>query len=1725
MSVVKIEELEGDIVPSIDHFFVKIGEPIPLNSNDSNFDLQTPTTQPIALSQRFRLTFLAHSSGFYVVKTKDLIDSAKGSGSAVEELSLVDVGIGRVRILALSTDNSTLAASVGGYIRFYSVDSFLNKEVKQSFSCLLNDSTFVKDMRWTTTSENSYVVLSNTGQLYHGGAGSPLKHVMDSVEAVDWCVKGTLVAVARKNVLSILSSNFEERVSISLPFRSWIGDSEANISVKVDSVKCVRPDSIIIGCFQLTEDGQEENYLIQVISSKHGEISDDCSELVVQSFYDNYPGMVDDIVSPGSGPYLLLAYLEECQLVINANMKNTDNHICLLGWLQDDDKGESAIVNKLEIDRLKWIPKIELQANEDDNLLLGLCIDKVSICQKVRVQVGAEEEETELSPYCVLMCLTLDGKLVMFHVASLAGNKVSPAVDSAAPAVGSAEHDEEDASIKLPVDGNSNFSFDLQKNEKELDQDVEVSENLKQKISENLKSKPFAEEMKPSLIYRKYPEVGSAANVQSLKSDVQQKVPGVDVKQVNDSQLRFPPSEQWRNLGQKTSALETSIGSFTVNRPSAAPGLSSYKIFQANTERTKELQNTNSSRDSQRDNHLLPSETLSFPKNSNVSSVSVSRNVNGTDHQNKNYTVGATNAHAANMPGIIGGKPLFVKDANVESPPIHSSGRPVQSSGQLPSIGAESSRLSLHGNSTTAKSSIQKCHPSDEQHVNSSKAAISSSDLSKQFGNINEMTKELDLLLKSIEEAGGFRDACTRSLQSSIGEVEQSMESLSKQCKIRTWQVDQHLEEVHYLLNKTIQVVARKVYVEDIYKQACDSRYWDLWNRQKLNSELELKRQHILNLNQDLTYQLVELERHFNALELNKFSQYSGHHIGREASQNRYGPSRHIQSLHSLQNAIRSQLVAAENLSECLSKQMATLSLRSPSEEQKNVKELFETIGIPYDTSFGTPDTKGFMKTPSSKKLLFSDLTSNKDKSKRVQGSAVKNSEPEMARRRRDSLDQSWTRSEPPKTIIKRVLLQERQKPKWKESSFSKEKINSSMPVESAPHQMDARIPSASFLDSHLAIKDVSEHSKAFIQDGNLKAHTQVSDSKSRVLQKSNVSAVPERPAFHLSPAIVHGHSTETRDLAAEKSNFKKFDTSSNNESKPFSFMEMPQKFSISTRSTTETPLSVFKSSEMPITNSKMSSATSLTMGDKPSGAFTSESWKKNIPSSQSHSSSTSATSNIVGKVTEFNFKKSWPENNIPAVPNYSNSRESLSSSTSKTPSVSSASSSVSSIAVPPAAVPVTLSNTMTSSNISVDSTHMSTSSATDSLDLSNQVPKQTLSPSPNPPFLNSTLELPNSEIQPAAVPNLKTNSDAATKVATQLNEPLNGESEMKLGSSRNFGPTNEQPAGNTSSDINVVSVPQSQRPSDAPLQLSTSFLTCASVSSGKNGGLDVGLTQEDEMEEEAPETSNSTELSLGSLGGFGIGSTPNLSVPKSNPFGGSFNNVEPSSSSSTIALSVPSGELFRPASFTFPNSQSSAPTQSTNSGAFSGGFGVGAAVPTQAPNAFGQPAQIGSGQQVLGSVLGSFGQSRQLGSALPGTGFASPPGFGSGFAANNNTGGFSNAAVGGGFTGRTSAGGGFAAIASTGGGFASVTSTGSGFSGFASPAGGGFAGAAPAGGGFAGAAPAGGGFAAAATSTGGFAGAGSGGGFGAFSSQGSGGFSAFSNAGGRPELFTQMRK
>ena len=138
---------------------------------------------------------------------------------------------------------------------------------------------------------------------------------------VEWSPKGKLIAVARKDTLNILSSNFVEKSSMLLSFKSWINDPDTNCIVKgmsdftavfwclftccvpfvstwnrffscsleigqistsetevflqssVDTIRWIRNDSIILGCFQLNADGNEENYLVQVIQIKHGKFT------------------------------------------------------------------------------------------------------------------------------------------------------------------------------------------------------------------------------------------------------------------------------------------------------------------------------------------------------------------------------------------------------------------------------------------------------------------------------------------------------------------------------------------------------------------------------------------------------------------------------------------------------------------------------------------------------------------------------------------------------------------------------------------------------------------------------------------------------------------------------------------------------------------------------------------------------------------------------------------------------------------------------------------------------------------------------------------------------------------------------------------------------------------------------------------------------------------------------------------------------------------------------------------------------------------------------------------------------------------------------------------------------------------------------------------------------------------------------------------------------------
>lgn len=47
---------------------------------------------------------------------------------------------------------------------------------------------------------------------------------------------------------------------------------------------------------------------------------------------------------------------------------------------------------------------------------------------------------------------------------------------------------------------------------------------------------------------------------------------------------------------------------------------------------------------------------------------------------------------------------------------------------------------------------------------------------------IKEMTKELDILLQSIEEKGGFRDACTVLQKTAVESLEKGLAALSQKC-------------------------------------------------------------------------------------------------------------------------------------------------------------------------------------------------------------------------------------------------------------------------------------------------------------------------------------------------------------------------------------------------------------------------------------------------------------------------------------------------------------------------------------------------------------------------------------------------------------------------------------------------------------------------------------------------------------------------------------------------------------------------------------------------------------------------------------------------------------------------------------------------------------------------------------------------------------------------------
>ncbi|XP_050110598.1 nuclear pore complex protein NUP214 isoform X5 [Malus sylvestris] len=1753
------EEVEGEHVESADYIFKRIGDPLPITPHDSSFDPRGSPSRPLAVSEKHGLVFVAHSSGFCVARTKDIMASAaemeeKGSYSSVQELSIVDVPLPNIHILALSTDGSTLAATVDADIHFFSVESLLHKGLKPSLSCSLNESNSIKDMQWTRKPENLYVVLSDLGKLSHGSVGGLMEDVMDNVDAgatnacfdlcfviVGWSSKGNLIVVARKDNISILSSNFEERSSMLISFKPWDEDSDENCIVKVDSIRWVRHDSIILGCFQLTAQGNEKGYLVQVIKVKDGKFTDDSCKPVVISFYDLFSNVIDDILPSASGPYLLLSYLEQCELAIVANRKNVDEHIVYLSWSLGEEKNEVVVV---DIFQDSLLPRIELQDNGDDNLILGLSVDKVSISKKISVRFG--EEHKELSPFCVLMCLTLEGKLIMFHVASVSRITASPAV------VSSLSDGEEDSTALVPVESESTKpSFQLGKEQfekasmdvplvnesrKELDRKVGLDVHVK----DDLKSLNANETVMPGLLTQilnkeitSYKEVEPLKNTQSFKAEGKQEVIVPKLHEdVDGNQIQLPGLGN-RNTEQASTNASLQEGpsyvfrDFSKTEAKNIEGRGTGSVsFGGNIAADAAIK---SNSNDTRNNFGMGTESPGKIESAGFQSVSsqsrfggkivsskdtdvkspliTSTSIQGSRSGNASQTVAASGAHGKHF-----GKPINFKDVSGKPTSVNSSDRlgeigkwrPSAATGNIVSVPSISSSQTLsHGSFSFANSPNQSRMPNSEPN------------LSKQFGNIKEMTKELDMLLQSIEGAGGFRDACTVNQKGSVEELERGIETLSDRCRLWKSIMDERLREIQHLLDTTVQVLARKIYMEGIVKQASDRRYWDFWNCQKLSSELELKRRHILKMNQDLTDQLIQLERHFNGLELNKFGENAGARAGGRALQSRFGPPRHIQSLHSLHSTMTSQLAAADQLSECLSKQMAALKIESPSVKKQNVKkELFETIGIPYDASLSSPS-----RTPNEKLSFSFGSAASKDQPRR-NVNAIKNYEPETARRRRDSLDRSWESYEPTKATVKRLLLKESGKESINRSSFpiDKQQLSPCLLEGSAVTRPRDHTSPTSFL--HPSVnksgiqgtqpKQAFESSATpFVWASDLPGPFQPTGLKS-LTQEHKMLATSQ-----VFPAARQNFTRETS-MTAERSGdgmayIGKYDSVPMKE-KPVLPSDTTQKPSFS-KVSTQTPSLQKRQNDM------------LNAYAKDTALPPKESVKDGPLT-------TRMASTEAGKKHDFPFSPSFSVPVIPSEPGKfaqtdaaTNKSQTvkmpppttflMSVSAPSSPIISSSSAPLSSSSIPQSVAPtfssaMPLNKSLASSVTAADESKPVSSTS--------ESPKTEIQP-PSKPDMNANTTSPRMEFGPSTVEGnleLKPSVSSPPSIETSTGLSTGDDPSLIKASPAAVEASGSQTGMNETAGPkqNVTVNDQQDQPSAGHSPFPNLPTTSGSVTGGIDG-LDLQNAEEDDMDEETPDASRVSELSLGSLGGFGLGSGP-----KPNPFGGSFGNAQNAQTNATSPFSRPvaSGEFFQPASFNFQSLQPSQSSQPANSGAFAGGFGTSTTAQAPIPSGFGQPTQVGPGQQALGSVLGAFGQSRQIGTSLPGTGFGSPGGFGGGIAGITPTGSFTSAATGG-FAGAASGGGGFASLASGGGGSAVAASGGSGFAAAAS-GGGGFSGAVSGGVGFAGAAFGGGGFGGAASG---------GGGFGAFGGQqGSGSFSAFGGVGGTgkpPELFTQMRK
>ncbi|VAH42037.1 unnamed protein product [Triticum turgidum subsp. durum] len=799
------DEVEGEMDGTTDFVFRLVGDPIPVLPPASAplplFDLQSPPARPLAVSDRHAAVFLAHPNGFIAARTKALIEASKearekgkASTRCAQDCCVTDVPLPGVTLLALSRDQSVLAACTGIEIQFFSATSLLtDKDIKPSSSCSMGRSGTVKYFKWL---DNAYIVLSNGGLLSHGSLGQGLKDIMENVDAVDCCKDGNHIAVARKNSLRILSPDLKETCCMALLFQLWPDSDSEGTDIKVDSIGWVRDDSIVVGCVRLNEESNEEGYLVQVIRSGGDTFFESSSKPVVFS-YDVFGGIMDDILPSGVGPNLLLGYLHRWDLLVVTNKKSTDDHISLLKWPSRTDEERTVVY--LEMVEDKYSPRIDLQENGDDNVILGFGVENVSLFQKITVLVGPEQKE--VAPQHLLLYLTSEGKLIIYYLARISDPSDLPQTSLSTI---------EDSNVNKQISPSTASNKDL-------------TPSVTSSIAKSLLAGPGASsapaekdqhgsgDAKSSFPISNSKDIAASSSL-LISSD---KKP-LDTKQVNTASPFAPPSSSaptgnmkpgmpfsfstGNNVGLNSTGSKGSSEQVSSWQPNNSGSFVSSQLGKGGFDSAKPLGAFGGSQNATKSGGSLSFKSSVFSSDGSVPVKTAERDGAssfGSYPAQTSYTTerkvlgSSTGLSSVPSLSISANKPVGAASAgfgagNLEVPPVsRGSPLPQQTIGKSPN----------NRNHTSADSKNYKLGTMFDTQQ----------DLSKKMYSINDMTEELDTLLSYIEKDGGFRDACMTLQQRPLSVLEGDLQNLLELLQVFKNKVEDQCSKAEDLRNKMFQ--------------------------------------------------------------------------------------------------------------------------------------------------------------------------------------------------------------------------------------------------------------------------------------------------------------------------------------------------------------------------------------------------------------------------------------------------------------------------------------------------------------------------------------------------------------------------------------------------------------------------------------------------------------------------------------------------------------------------------------------------------------------------------------------------------------------------------------------------------------------------------------------------------------------------------------------------------